>query len=221
MAARIIEWHGVRRDSAYAPGATALLLVDMQRIWIEPGRDAHRPAGTEDYFQAQLDTVVVPNAVRLLHAARTARIDVVHTLIRSATPDGRDRSLDHKLSDIHVPPDAPEGDIIAPLWPRPDEIVLPKTSSGVFNSTNLDYLLRNLGIKFLIVAGIVTDQCVDMAVRDGADRGYLVTCVHDACATYSAARHAAALAAFGGYCWTADTDTVVHRLRHLAPRQIG
>jgi biuret amidohydrolase len=164
---------------------------------------------------------VVPNATRLLQAARAARIEVVHTLIRSLTHDGRDRSLDHKLSDIHVPPDAPEGDIIAPLWPRPDEIVLPKTSSGVFNSTNLDYLLRNLGVRFLIVAGIVTDQCVDMAVRDGADRGYLVTCVHDACATHSAVRQAAALAAFGGYCWTADTATIVERLHRLAPRAIA
>jgi nicotinamidase-related amidase len=221
MATPVVEWHGIRRDTAYAPGATALLLVDMQRIWIEPGLDPHRPAGSNDAFQRQLDTVVVPNATRLLEAARTARIEVVHTIIRSLTHDGRDRSLDHKLSDIHVPPDAPEGDIIAPLWPRPDEIVLPKTSSGVFNSTNLDYLLRNLGVRFLIVAGIVTDQCVDMAVRDGADRGYLVTCVHDACATYTPARHAGALAAFGGYCWSADTATVAARLQHLAPREIA
>ena len=106
--------------------------------------------------------------------------------------------------------------MIAPLAPREDEIVLPKTSSGVFNSTNLDYLLRNLGVRFLIVAGIVTDQCIDMAVRDGADRGYLVTCVHDACATYGAERHGAALRAFGGYCWTADTATVAARLEALA-----
>jgi nicotinamidase-related amidase len=221
MAARVIEWHGVRRDSPYEPGATALLLVDLQRVWVEPGLDPHRPAGSEAYYQAQLDTVTVPNAVRLLAAARTARIEVIHTIIRSLTPDGRDRSLDHKLSDLHVPPDAPEGDVIPALQPLPGEIVLPKTSSGVFNSTNLDYLLGNLGVRFLIVAGIVTDQCIDMAVRDGADRGYLVTCVHDACATYSEARHTAALAAFGGYCWTADTATVTARLRHLAPPEIA
>lgn len=214
--ARVIAWDGISRDSAYRPGATALLLVDMQRVWIEPGRDPHRPPGTSEWFQHQLDTVVVPNARELLAAARAARLDVIHTIIRSLTPDGRDRSLDHKLSDIHVPPDAPEGDVIPALAPVHGEIVLPKTSSGVFNSTSLDYVLRNLGIRFLIVAGIVTDQCVDMAVRDGADRGYLVTCVTDACATYTPARHAAALAAFGGYCWQADTRTVVDRLKGLA-----
>ena len=133
MASPVIEWHGIRRDSAYEPGATALLLVDLQRIWVEPGLDPHRPAGSEDYYQAQLDNIVVPNATRLLEAARRARIEVVHTIIRSLTSDGRDRSLDHKLSDLHVPPDAPEGDIIAPLWPRPDEIVRSVRNNDQFN----------------------------------------------------------------------------------------
>lgn len=85
----------------------------------------------------------------------------------------------------------------------------------MFNSTNIDYLLRNIGIKYLIVTGILTDQCVDMAVRDGADRGYAVTCVKDACATETEERHNAALKAFGGYCWTTDTDTVVERFKQL------
>ncbi len=156
-----------------------------------------------------------PNQIRLLAAARASGVEVIHTIIQSLTRDGRDRSLDHKLSDINVPRDDPNGAVIEALRPVGDEIVLPKTSSGVFNSTNIDYVLRNLGVRFLIIAGIVTDQCVDMAVRDAADRGYLVTLVKDACATYTEARHEAALAAFGGYCWVADTATVVDRLRQL------
>jgi len=204
----------MRRDAPYAAGATALLLVDMQRIWVERGLDpAH---GTErGYYHDRLETLVVPNQRRLLAAARAARIEVLHTIIESLTRDGRDRSLDHKLSGIHVPKGAPEGEVIAALAPMPDEIVLPKTSSGVFNSTSIDYVLRNLGARFLIVAGVVADQCVDMAVRDAADRGYLVTLVEDACATYSEARQQAALTAFGGYCWVTDTETVLARLRAL------
>ncbi|MGL4287061.1 MAG: cysteine hydrolase family protein, partial [Phreatobacter sp.] len=67
----------------------------------------------------------------------------------------------------------------------------------------------------------VTDQCVDMAVRDAADRGYCVTLAHDACATYTQERHEAALRAFGGYCWVTGTDTVVGRLQAMAktPRE--
>jgi nicotinamidase-related amidase len=96
-------------------------------------------------------------------------------------------------------------------------MLLPKTSSGVFNSTNIEYLLRNLGITHLVVAGIMTDQCVDMTVRDAADRGFMVTCVADACGAATPERHANALQAFGGYCWLADTATVEARFRALTP----
>lgn len=208
--------HPTSRDAPWEKGRTGLLLVDMQRIWLEPGRDPHHPDRGQDHpFYRTVATQAIPRQQRLLAAARAAGIEVVHTVICSLTEDGRDRSLDHKLSDLHVAPSNPDGGIVAALAPAPGEIVLPKTSSGVFNSTNIDYVLRNLGIEALIIAGIMTDQCVDMAVRDGADRGYLVTCVGDACAAATEERHAAALRAFGGYCWVADTDTVESRLRRL------
>ena len=70
-----------------------------------------------------------------------------------------------------------------------DEIWLPKTSSSVFISTHIDYILRNLGIRYLVISGLVTDQCVEGAIRDACDLGYLVTQVTDACATYSQQRH--------------------------------
>lgn len=207
----------MKRDERYSAGRTALLLVDMQRIWLQPGLSPHHPDWTkEHYFHRQIDNFVVPNQVRLLHAARASGVHVVHTIIRSLTPDGRDRSLDHKLSNIHVAPDDPNAMPVAPLMPMVDEILLPKTSSGVFNSTAIDFVLRNLDVRYLVIAGIVTDQCVDMAVRDAADRGYLVTCVADACAAPTPERHAQALDAFGGYCWTADTDEVVQRFEDLA-----
>ena len=203
------------RDAAYRRGETALLLVDMQRIWLEPGLDPGRQP--DDPFYRVTAEHTVPQAERLLAAARTAGIEVIHTIIRSLTEDGRDRSLDHKLTPIHLAPSDPAAHPVPALAPLGDEIVLPKTSSGVFNSTMLDYILRNLGIRTLIVAGILTDQCVDMAVRDGADRGYLVTCVPDACMSSTRERHDAALDAFAGYCWQADTDTVVERLMRLGP----
>jgi ureidoacrylate peracid hydrolase len=63
------------------------------------------------------------------------------------------------------------------LKPGEDEIILPKTSADVFSSTNIDYLLRCLGVKYLLLAGCVTDQCVESAVRHACDLGYLVTLV--------------------------------------------
>jgi len=209
-----------RRDADYEPGRTALLLVDMQKVFAEPGHDAlHPERGAGHPFHRRLAEVVVPNQRRLLQAARGAGVEVIHTIIRALTTDGRDRSPDHKLSGILVPRDDPQGAVIDALAPQGDEIVLHKTSSGVFNSTAIDYLLRNLEIRYLVVAGIVTDQCVDMAVRDAADRGYFVSVPRDASASYTDERHEAALRAFGGYCWVTDTDTVLGRFEALAARR--
>jgi len=204
------------RNEAFRAGETALLLVDMQRVWLEPGADpSHPERGPDHYFYRQTARQTIPNQERLLAAARANGVEVVHTIIQSLTEDGRDCSLDHKLTPIHIAPSRPEGLPVPSLAPVGDEIMLPKTSSGVFNSTNIDYVLKNLGVRYLVVVGIMTDQCVDMAVRDAADRGYLVTCVSDACATATPERHDGALKAFGGYCWITDTDTVVARFEAL------
>lgn len=206
----------LRRDADYVAGETAILLVDLQRIWLEPGLDpSHPERGPDHYFYAETASRTIPNNEKLLAAARANGVEVVHTIIQSLTENGRDCSLDHKMTPIHIPPSLPEGLPLASLAPVGDEILIPKTSSGVFNSTNIDYVLKNLNVRHLIITGIMTDQCVDMAVRDAADRGYRVTCVADACAAGTQARHDGALKAFGGYCWVTDTQTVVDRFNAL------
>ena len=59
------------------------------------------------------------------------------------------------------------------------------------------------------MVGFLTDQCIDHAIRDGADRGYYMTCVHDACTADTEARHQAALEGFKGYCRTLATEEVL------------
>jgi len=207
----------ITRDAPYNKDETALLFVDLQTIFCTPGLDPQHPElDAGHYYFKRLKATTIPNAEKLLQAARRSGIQVLHTIIEALTKDGRDISLDHRLSNIFIPKGLPEGQPIKELAPIDNEIVLPKSSSGVFNSTNIDYALKNLGIRYLIISGVVTDQCVDMAVRDASDRGYLVTLAEDACATYSQARHDNALKAFGGYCWVSDTATVVQRLKELA-----
>jgi nicotinamidase-related amidase len=202
-----------RRDRPIEPEATALLVVDVQNLEISPPIEREHPA-----FVADLQARVVPNIARLIAACREAGIEVVYTVIESLTRDGRDRSLDHKLSGILVPKGAWEGQMIDAVAPRDDEIVLPKTSSGVFNSTNIDYVLRNLGVRHLLVVGLLTDQCVDMAVRDGADRGYYTICISDCCSTYTAGRQANALQAFGGYCRTVTLEAMLTEIAASAKK---
>jgi ureidoacrylate peracid hydrolase len=116
------------------------------------------------------------------------------------TRDGRDRSLDYKISGIDVPRGSRDAQVLDEIAPAEDEMIFGKTSSNVFISTNIDYVLRNLGVHSLIVAGVMTDQCVESAVRDACDLGYLVTLVTDACTTNSAERHEQSLLGIRGYC---------------------
>ena len=197
----------LKRNKHLDPSVTAILIVDMQRGELTDKQRVERP----EFWQV-MHGRTLPAAKKLIDEGRKAGCEIIYTVIESLTKDGRDRSLDHKLSDIHFARGSEEAKMIPMLAPAHDDIVLPKTSSGVFNSTNIDYVLRNLGIENVVVAGILTDQCVDMAVRDGADRGYYMLCAQDACATYTAERHDTALKAFGGYCRVQSVDEILAAL---------
>ena len=125
------------------------------------------------------------------------------------TRDGRDRSLDYRISAINVPPGSWEAQVLGEIAPADDEMIFRKTSSGVFISTNIDYVLRNLGARSLIIAGLMSDQCVESAVRDACDLGYLVTLVADGCTTVSAERHEQSLVGIRGYCRQRTADGLV------------
>ncbi len=195
----------ISRDIPIDRDHAALLLIDVQNYSAHPAGGSF--AGLDEAennarrnFVHLLETTTLPNQARLLKACRGAGIEVIYTVIENLTRDGRDRSLDYKISSINVPKgswDAQVPDIVAPL---DDEIVIRKTSSSPFISTNIDYVLRNFGVRSLVIVGLLTDQCVDSAVRDACDLGYLVTLVTDACATHSPERHASSLANNRGYC---------------------
>ena len=198
--------HPTTRDVAVEPAHTTLLFIDVQNYCAGPdgAEFAAMTAIEKDaklgFFFDQMARKTIPNMQRLQAGCRAAGIEVMYTVIRNLTRDGRDRSLDYKITGFSVPPDSWDGQVIDAIAPGDDEIVLPKTSSNVFHSTNIDYVLRNLGTKYLVISGIVTDQCIDGAVRSACDLGYLVTLVTDACATYSQERHDVTLRANAGYC---------------------
>ena len=80
-------------------------------------------------------------------------------------------------------------EIAEPLRPIEGEIVVSKTTSGVFNSTNIETILNNVGIENLIIGGVITGNCVETAVRDASDRNFKVYLVEDCCASPSKAAH--------------------------------
>ena len=208
------------RDVPIDPDHAALLVIDVQNYSVDPAggsvaelSEAERHS--RGYFLHRVSTTMLPNLARLIAACRDAGVEVIFTVIEALTRDGRDRSLDYKISGIHVPRGSWEAKVPDAVAPRDGEIVLPKTSSSVFISTNIDYVLRNLGVRSLIIAGLLTDQCVDSAVRDACDLGYLVTVATDACATHSEERHAWSLRNNRGYCRQITTADLVAEIESL------
>jgi nicotinamidase-related amidase len=199
------------RERPLEPRRTCLLLIDTQNYVWNPEVAQRQP-----YFDAQVREVVLPNLRRLIDAFRSAGGEVMYTVMENYTRDGRDRSLDYKLSRFFIAKGSWDAKVLDAIAPGDDDIVLPKTSSGVFNSTNIEYLLRNIGIDTLVVTGFLTDQCVDHTLRDAADRGFYPVCVSDACATHSAPRHESALSAFKGYCRTLTTAQLVPAIKQAA-----
>lgn len=209
------------REIEIVPEHAALLFIDVQNYNASAagGEFSSMPPDQVQreyqWFFETLRTKAVPNMQKLQKACRDGGIEVLYTVIENATRDGRDRSLDYKVSGLNVPKGSWDAKVIDELTPAEDEIVLGKTSSSVFISTNLDYILNNLGIKFLMIAGCLTDQCVDSAVRDACDLGYLVTTVADACATLSQERHDWSLRLTKGYARQRTTDVLVEEIERL------
>jgi ureidoacrylate peracid hydrolase len=213
--------HPLSREIEIEPARTALLIVDVQKYnctW-DGGEYAHLSQAEKEtgygYFFRKLKDSALPNMVLLQQACRRGGIEVTYTLIESMTADGRDRSLDYKITGFNVPKGSPDAKMVDELTPTEDEIVFPKTSSSVFISTNIDYVLRNLGTRYLIIAGCLTDQCVDSAVRDACDLGYLVTVPTDACVTLSAERHDWSLRNNRGYCRQRTTQELLDEIARL------
>jgi ureidoacrylate peracid hydrolase len=210
--------HPTTRDLPLVPDQSALLFIDVQNFAAR--RDGAEFKDMPDaefkakygWFFAEMKARIVPNMQRLQAAFRKAKVEVMYTTIESLTKDGRDRSLDYKITGFNVAKGSWDGKVIDELAPGDDEIVLPKSSSSVFVSTHIDYLLRNLGVKQLVLSGIVTDQCVESAIRDACDLGYLVTQVTDACLTYTQERHDFSLRSIKGYCRQKTTDQVIAEL---------
>lgn len=198
----------------------ALLCIDLQDLGCREGYgvfENHRQAGVpEDAIRSYLcliEETVVPNVGRLQECFRSLGDEVMHTRIQSLTADGRDRSLEHKRLGLHAPPGSRRAEFLPDVAPRADEVVLGKTASGVFVSTNIEYVLRNLCISELFVVGVYTNECVSSAVRSASDLGFEAVLVSDATAAITPQLHEATLLTTRDrYAKVMTTDEVVDRL---------
>jgi nicotinamidase-related amidase len=169
----------------------ALLIIDMQRDFLEPG--GFGAALGNDV--ARLKAAVGP-CQEVLAAFRRSGILVIHTR-EGHRPDLTD-APPHKVERgdpaLRIGAPGPMGrilvrgepghDIIPELYPAAGEPVIDKPGKGAFYQTDLDLMLRNRGIGTLFVCGVTTEVCVNTTVREANDRGYRCIVLSDCCASY-------------------------------------
>ena len=180
---------------------TALIIIDMQRDFLEPGGFGE----TLGNDVSLLHRAVGPTK-KVLAAAREAGMLVIHTR-EGHRPDLTDAPIakvERGKPSLRIGAPGPMGrilirgeaghDIIPDLYPIPGEPVIDKPGKGAFYATDLDALLRNFGIQYLLVCGVTTEVCVNTSVREANDRGYRCIVLADCCASYFPEFHEVGLA---------------------------
>jgi nicotinamidase-related amidase len=199
---------------------TALLMIDMQRDFLEPGgfgealgNDVRRLASA------------VPPCQAVLGAARRLGMLVVHTREghRADLSDLAKAKWERGKPSLRIGDGGPMGrilvrgerghEIVTALAPLMGEPVVDKPGKGAFWATDLHAILSNRGIETLIVCGVTTEVCVHTTVREANDRGYRCVVPGDCCASYFPEFHDVGLrmikAQGGIFGWVTDSSRLL------------
>ena len=188
-------------DELVAPGRAALVIIDMQRDFLDAGFAFDRP-GIDLGMYGPMRPVVAA----LLAGAREAGVLVVHVQM-TTLPGGRSESPaqlrfnlrlhegSHGAADPlrYAEAGTAGHEIVAELAPRGDELVVAKWRSSAFWGTNLDLLLRSNGIESVVVCGCTTEGCVESTARDALFNDYYVVVASDGVASDDRAQHEASM----------------------------
>src|SRR6516164_2468587 len=186
---------------AVEAGRSALIIIDMQRDFLEPG--GFGAALGNDV--SRLKRAVGP-CKDVLAAARKAGLLVIHTREghRPDLADAPPLKVNRGDPAMRIGAPGPMGrilvrgepghDIIPELYPAAHEPVIDKPGKGAFYQTDLELMLKNRNIETLLVCGVTTEVCVNTTVREANDRGFRCIVLSDCCASYFPEFHQAGLA---------------------------
>jgi len=212
----------------FEPAKTALIVIDMQRDFVEPGG-----FGESLGNNVALLTAIIPATRKLIELCRAAGITVIHTR-EAHRPDLSDcppAKLSRGNPKLHIGDVGPMGrilvagepgnDIVPQLAPIAGEIVIDKPGKGAFYATALGEILRLRGITHLLFAGVTTEVCVQTTMREANDRGYECLLIEDATESYFPEFKKAALdmiRAQGAIVgWTAKVEQLEQALAGIRP----
>jgi nicotinamidase-related amidase len=211
------------------PLKSALLIIDMQKYQVRKEGSSYKFLNSSfpgflDYFVKQVSEVVEPNIKRLVDFFRENDVKIVYTLYSSRNKDGSDftrqiRTINEiakeQIGDFIYPhKDHPGSKIIDSIKPEDDDLVLIKTTSSAFSSTNLGLFLQNMGIELLFIVGVATSMCVGSTARVAFDFGFDVIIIEDACADWSPEFHKNSLRSFERiYGSVMSTEEVIKKIK--------
>jgi nicotinamidase-related amidase len=205
---------------AFRPETTALVVIDMQRDFAEPGG-----FGASLGNDVSRVTAIVPTVKKLIEGFRSAGLPVIHTMechkpdLSDCPPAKRNRGE----PTLRIGDQGPMGRVLIAgepgtaildeLAPLPGEIVIKKPGKGAFYATTFGAELERLAARQLVFAGVTTEVCVQTTMREANDRGYECLLAEDATESYFPEFKEAALAmirAQGAIVgWTATTEQVL------------
>jgi ureidoacrylate peracid hydrolase len=198
---------------------SALIVIDMTKQQASRDHGVCRRLVDEGYgddlayYLDRIENVTVPALERLIGAFRRLDAPVIYTRCASLRGDGSDQTWRHRSFGVVTTVDSEDSEILPPIAPQDRDILLTKTGSSVFTSTNCEHLLRNMGITTLVVSGIFTNSCVEGTVRDAGDLDFRVLLAEDACAAMSPSGHEKALDYLdANFCHVRSTAQVVELL---------
>jgi nicotinamidase-related amidase len=204
----------------FVPAQCALLIIDMQRDFLEPGGFGEMLGNDVSLLRVTIE----PNR-RLLNAWRKARLFVIHTreghrpdLVDLPPSKWRRGNADKRIGDAgplgRILTRGERGhDIIPELYPMDGEPVVDKPGKGAFWSTDLQAILQHRNIEQLVVTGVTTEVCVHTTVREANDRGYECLVAADCVGSYFPEFHAVGLqmitAQRGIFGWVTESTTII------------
>ena len=208
---------------AIDPARTAVVMIDMQRDFLEPGGFGETLGNDVSLLSAAIGP-----AKALLAGARKRGILVVHTREghRPDMADAPPAKVERGAPSKRIGDEGPMGrilirgsaghDIVPELAPEPGEPVVDKPGKGAFFATDLQAILVNRGIENLIVGGVTTEVCVHTTVREANDRGYRCLVAADCCGSYFPEFHEVGIrmikAQGGIFGWVSDSKRILSAL---------
>lgn len=213
-------------DYEFEPASTALMIIDMQNDFVNPGGFGESLGNNVTLLRAVINPIK-----NVLAAVRETEIKVIYTR-EGHRPDLSDcppSKLNRGNLKVRIGDEGPMGrvlirgenghDIIDELKPKEGEPIIDKPGKGSFYVTDLHLILQNLGIKYLVITGVTTEVCVHTTIREANDRGYECLVLGDCVGSYFPEFQDAGLkmvkAQGGIFGWVSSSKNFIDVIKHL------